>query len=619
MACAYQGEPGAYSEQCATDIFAAAGRKVEFIGLGSFDEVFASLAEGKVEYAAVPVENTLGGSIHVNYDLLLRYHGQVHILGEHVHRVRHTLMALPGVRKEDIKKAMSHEQALAQTDNYLRNAGITPVKAYDTAGSAKLVREGDMRDTAAIASARAAEVHGLVVLDAGIEDDSNNFTRFLLLGRASPVLPEDSVLKTSVVFVPHSNEAGALFKALSVFAVREIDLSKIESRPYRPGSFGTAVAHAAAAATMSRSSSASKNLNQEAPPSAKRSRVEAGGEEAGGEGAHMPYRGAAKFQYAFYVDLLAGRAEERCVNALRHLRELSAFCVLLGSFPKDGVAFEARPAELGAAALVCRPAASLRTEPLRVGVVGFGTFGQFLARRWVSRGHRVLATSRTDYSDLAASMGVDYFKSVAELSEQELDVVLVSTSIMSFEAVLKTLPSSLTKGKLVVDVLSVKSHAKVKMQQLLPAEADLLCLHPMFGPESGKDDWQGLPLVYEGVRVVDHHRAARFLSLFEEEGCKMVKMSCERHDELAAGSQFVTHLTGRLLGRLGLPVNPIATKGYRALLQLVDNTQKDSFDLFYALYSHNPASGKTLADFAKAFEELRSELLQGGTDTKALK
>ena len=129
MACAYQGEPGAYSEQCATDIFAAAGRKVEFVGLGSFDEVFASLAEGKVEYAAVPVENTLGGSIHVNYDLLLRYHGQVHILGEHVHRVRHTLMALPGVRKEDIKKAMSHEQALAQTDNYLRNAGITTAVA----------------------------------------------------------------------------------------------------------------------------------------------------------------------------------------------------------------------------------------------------------------------------------------------------------------------------------------------------------------------------------------------------------------------------------------------------------------------------------------------------------
>ena len=121
--CAYQGEPGAYSEGCAADVSAAAGRPCEFVGLGSFDEVFASLAAGNVDYAAVPVENTLGGSIHVNYDLLLRYHGQVHILGEHVHRVRHCLLALPGVRKEDIKKAMSHPQALSQTDNYLRNAG----------------------------------------------------------------------------------------------------------------------------------------------------------------------------------------------------------------------------------------------------------------------------------------------------------------------------------------------------------------------------------------------------------------------------------------------------------------------------------------------------------------
>ena len=174
--------------------------------------------------------------------------------------------------------------------------------------------------------------------------------------------------------------------------------------------------------------------------------------------------------------------------------------------------------------------------------------------------------------------------------------------------VLGKLPTALTHGRLVVDVLSVKSHAKTTMLRLLPPEADLLCLHPMFGPESGKDGWHGLPLVYEGVRIVDHHRAARFLSLFEEEGCKMVKMSCERHDTLAAGSQFVTHLTGRLLARLGLPPSPIATQGYRALLQLVDNTQKDSFDLFYALYSHNPASSQTLADFAKAFEELRAEL-----------
>jgi prephenate dehydrogenase len=205
-------------------------------------------------------------------------------------------------------------------------------------------------------------------------------------------------------------------------------------------------------------------------------------------------------------------------------------------------------------------------------------------------------------------MGVEYFASAAELSAHEVDVVLVSTSIMSFESVLSKLPTSLTRGRLVVDVLSVKSHAKTTMLRLLPAEADLLCLHPMFGPESGKDGWDGLPVVYEGVRVVDHRRAARFLSLFDEEGCNMVQMSCEEHDKLAAGSQFVTHLTGRLLARLGVAPSPIATQGYRALLKLVDNTQQDSFDLFYALYSHNPASSQTLADFANAFEELRAEL-----------
>ena len=391
--CAYQGEPGAYSEGCAADVFAAAGRPCEFVGLGSFDEVFASLAAGNVDYAAVPVENTLGGSIHVNYDLLLRYHGQVHILGEHVHRVRHCLLALPGVRKEDIKKAMSHPQALSQTDNYLRNAGIAPNPAYDTAGSAKLVREQDLRDTAAIASARAADVHGLVVLDAGIEDDSNNFTRFLILGRARPALPEGTPAKTSVVFVPHSNEAGALFKALSVFAVREIDLSKIESRPYRPGAFGTAVANAAAAATV---------ISNSPQQPARR-----GGAAGSSAGAPLPAPASTpQFQYAFYVDLLAGRGEERCINALRHLRELSAFCVLLGCFPQDGVAFD-DDADADAKPLICHTAASLRSAPLRVAIIGFGTFGQFLARRWVLRGHRVLATSRTDYSAEAAEMGVE--------------------------------------------------------------------------------------------------------------------------------------------------------------------------------------------------------------------
>ena len=207
------------------------------------------------------------------------------------------------------------------------------------------------------------------------------------------------------------------------------------------------------------------------------------------------------------------------------------------------------------------------------------------------------------------------------LAAEACDVVVVATSVLSFETVLRSLPPALVAGRLVVDMLSVKAHAKEAMLRLLPSDSDVICMHPMFGPESGKHGWGGLPCVYEQVRVGDHHRAARLLALFEEEGCRMVRMSCERHDQLASASQFVTHLTGRLLAKLKLQPNPIATKGFTALLDLVSNTCKDSFDLFYALYSHNAASSEQLRQISAAFEELRSDLLSyqpaGGGVTKA--
>jgi prephenate dehydratase len=230
----YQGEPGAYSEGAALEAFKPTGLQIEPVGHASFEEVFQALASGAVEYAAVPVENTLGGSIHVNYDLMLRFSGKVHVLGEHSFRVRHTLLALPGVKKADVKKAMSHPQALAQTEGYLKGAGIQAVPAYDTAGSAKMVREQGLRDTAAIASARAAEVHGLEVLDFGIEDDANNYTRFLILGREAVTVPEDMPAKTSIVFVPKANVVGVLHKMLSCFAQRDIGKRHPSPPPHRP-------------------------------------------------------------------------------------------------------------------------------------------------------------------------------------------------------------------------------------------------------------------------------------------------------------------------------------------------------------------------------------------------
>jgi prephenate dehydratase len=136
---------------------------------------------GKALFAMLPFENSLGGSIHLNYDLQLRH--KLHIVAELDFRVEHCLMALPGVARSEIKFASSHPQALAQTDRYLRSIGLIPRAEYDTAGAAKLIAQGKLRDTAAVASSLAAKHYGLEILDSGVEDNVNNYTRFLLLSR----------------------------------------------------------------------------------------------------------------------------------------------------------------------------------------------------------------------------------------------------------------------------------------------------------------------------------------------------------------------------------------------------------------------------------------------------
>ena len=223
MKVSFQGEPGAYSEQA---IFNYYGNEVQTLPCESFDAMFDSVVSGKSDLALAPIENSLAGSIHQNYDLLLRH--DLHIVGEYLLRVRHCLIALPDVRKENIKKAISHPQALGQCAGYLRNLGIKPETVYDTAGSVKILKESGAKDIAAIASRRAAELYGMQILEEGIEDNAENYTRFLAVGREA-VVPEGDA-KTSIVFTL-KNMPGALFKALSVFALRDIDLTKIESRP----------------------------------------------------------------------------------------------------------------------------------------------------------------------------------------------------------------------------------------------------------------------------------------------------------------------------------------------------------------------------------------------------
>jgi arogenate/prephenate dehydratase len=267
MRIAFQGEPGAYSEAAALRF----SDHADLLPCESFEDVFASVASGQATHGILPVENSIGGSIHRNYDLLLEH--DLPIVGEVTLPITHNLMALPGTALKDVKRILSHPQALAQCERFLRGiSGVSVEATYDTAGSAKLVKEHKLADAAAIASERAANVFGLEILRAEIQDYSDNITRFLLISRGGE--SGEHVDKTTVVFsLP--NEPGSLFKALSVFALRDIDLTKIESRPIR----------------------------------------------------------GRPWEYLFYVDIPIGRHDLRCARALVHLAEFARSMRTLGSYP----------------------------------------------------------------------------------------------------------------------------------------------------------------------------------------------------------------------------------------------------------------------------------------------
>ncbi|CAI6007316.1 unnamed protein product [Closterium sp. NIES-65] len=200
-----------------------------------------------------------------------------------------------------------------------------------------------------------------------------------------------------------------------------------------------------------------------------------------------------------------------------------------------------------------------------------------------------------------------------DFCEEHPDVVLLCTSIISSDSLLRSLPlQRLKRNTLFVDVLSVKVFPKMLLLQVLPPEFDILCTHPMFGPESGKGSWEGLSFVFDRVRITPGERAEkadRFLQIFHGEGCRMVEMTCEEHDKYAAGTQFVTHTVGRVLGKLGLESTPINTKGYETLLNLVENTAGDSFDLYYGLFMYNTNATEELQRLEMAFDALKKQLL----------
>jgi len=219
----YQGEPGAFSEQAALAFFG----EIQPRGYPTFREVFEKVASGEAAHGVVPIENSLAGSINQNYDLLLEF--EVAIVGELKLRVSHNLIVNRGVRLSDIKKLYVHPQAAAQCDRFLRqHPDWTVFQTYDTAGSVKMIKEQQILEGAAVASLHAAQLYDMEVLAESIEDNPQNYTRFIVIARSGEV--HNRCNKTSLVLTT-GNEPGSLHRALGLFAERRLNLMKLESRP----------------------------------------------------------------------------------------------------------------------------------------------------------------------------------------------------------------------------------------------------------------------------------------------------------------------------------------------------------------------------------------------------
>lgn len=265
---AFQGEIGAYSEEAVYSYFTST---VKTMPCKTLHDVFNLVENGEVDCAIVPIENSLEGSVNQTYDLFIDSNLMVN--GELNLRIHHCLITLPSTKLSDIDTVYSHPQALGQCRRFLESLNCENISTYDTAGSVRMLNDKQLKNAAAIASERAAEIYRMKILKKGIEDNPNNYTRFFLISHKDAAPSGND--KTSIVFsLKHA--PGALYGALKEFALRDINLTKIESRPTK----------------------------------------------------QKPW------EYNFYLDFEGHRKEKRCEEALKSLTKKSAFLKVLGSYPK---------------------------------------------------------------------------------------------------------------------------------------------------------------------------------------------------------------------------------------------------------------------------------------------
>jgi aspartate/methionine/tyrosine aminotransferase/prephenate dehydratase/prephenate dehydrogenase len=519
MKIGYQGQEDCYSYQVSKKYLS---ENNELIGFNKFEDVFISLKNQDIDFALLPIENSLGGTLFMNFDLFYQYNIKIHC--EFQYNINHSLYALTK-KIEKVESVISHPQALQQCINNIKKHNFEYNNYWDT--TASLVRIKKLRDKsiACIGPPGLSEKYGLKELVTNFNDQEKNVTRFYLVSLKERELFYNSILKDNLKiihdkfsgYVIVKDKIGVLSDYLDKFKQNNYNLTKIESRPYLG------------------------NDRQ-------------------------------VFSYIFYLE---GQMNK---NSNNNLSKAIPTFNLFGEFPILD--------EFG-----------LKTNSLnklKVGIIGFGRFGQFIGEQMVNYGFQVYATSRTNYLELAKDKGI-YFLNKEDFLNLKLDVVILATSILSFEDVLLSYPSNFWNNKLVVDVLSVKVYPKDIINKHL-ANCNILFTHPMFGPDSAKFSWNDKNFVY-WKQLIDNtleNEMNLFINFWQDQGCNMIEMSPEEHDRLTANSQFLTHFIGRTLELLDCKNTNVDTDGYKSLIKIKEHSINDSWDLFDALAKYNSMSLETI-------------------------
>jgi len=266
----FAGEPGAFSEIAAFKFFK---EKIKTLPCKSFKEVLDLVEKGNVDFGILPIENSIAGAIGENYDLLLK--SKLKIFGEEILKISHCLIVNRGVSLKSLKNVYSHPQALMQSQKFIEKMGLIPISVYNTAAAVKILKNKNIKDGGAIASERAASLYKMKILKKGIETTPKNFTRFFIIAKRTP--PQVKKMKTSIVF-SLKHRPKSLFNVLEIFAQKNINLTKIESRPII----------------------------------------------------------GKPWEYNFYLDFIGSLREKKIKKALKELRKKTIFFKALGSYPQAG-------------------------------------------------------------------------------------------------------------------------------------------------------------------------------------------------------------------------------------------------------------------------------------------